>query len=125
MIRWAVWLMASSGAAMACDADGVPMVAQENEAPAVYLAVGEVPLAQPFSMRVTVCDDRAITALRVDAIMPAHQHGMNYTPRVTALGRGVFAVDEMLFHMPGRWQVQVDVALGGQATSYTFDIAAR
>ena len=31
----------------------------------------------------------------------------------------------MLFHMPGMWELQVDVEYKGQSVSYTFDIALK
>ena len=37
--------------------------------------------------------------------MPAHQHGLNYAPEVSALGDGTFRVDGLLFHMPGLWEL--------------------
>ena len=90
------------------------------------MAVDEIPLAQPFSILVTVCDETAVHQLRVDAIMPAHQHGMNYTPKVTALGGGAFRVDDMLFHMPGLWELRVDVDINGQSIgSYSSEITLK
>jgi cytochrome c peroxidase len=43
--------------------------------------------------------------LKVDAHMPAHRHGMNYAPKVTALGPGRWRAEGLLFHMPGRWEL--------------------
>ncbi|WP_319546338.1 hypothetical protein [Ruegeria conchae] len=57
--------------------------------------------------------------------MPAHQHGMNYTPKVTALDGGTFRVDDMLFHMPGLWELQVDVDINDQSIFYTSKIALK
>lgn len=125
MIRWLVWFLVSSGAAVACEATGQRMGSEIQNAPAVQVTVNEIPLAQPFSILLTVCSEIAVSDMRVDAIMPAHQHGMNYLPVVTAKGDGVFRVDDMLFHMPGMWELQVDVEYNGQSVSYTFDIALK
>ncbi len=125
MIRCIFWLLASSGAAVACEAAGERMNSETQDAPAVYVAVDDIPLSQPFSILVTVCNEAAVNEMRVDAIMPAHKHGLNYTPKVTALGDGNFRVDEMLFHMPGLWVLQVDVDFRGRSLSYTSSIALK
>ncbi len=101
------------------------MSSETQNAPETYLAVDEIPLAQPFSILVTVCGDVAVSEVRIDAIMPAHQHGLNYTPNITALGDRVFRVDNMLFHMPGLWELQVDATFGGRSVSYTSDIVLK
>ena len=40
--------------------------------------------------------------------MPVHRHGMNYHPTVTLEGLSGTA-EGLLFHMPGRWQLILDV----------------
>ncbi|MEO1108983.1 MAG: hypothetical protein AAFX90_13795 [Pseudomonadota bacterium] len=101
------------------------MNSEVQNAPEVYLSVDEIPLAQPFSILFSICSETAVGQMRVDAIMPAHRHGMNYTPKVTALGGGAFRVDDMLFHMPGLWELQVDVDINGQSIFYTSEIALK
>jgi hypothetical protein len=125
MIRWAFWFLVSSGAAVACEATGQRMGSETQNAPKVHVTVDEIPLAQPFSILITVCDNTDVSEMRVDALMPAHQHGLNYTPKVTALGDGVFRVDNMLFHMPGLWELQVDVGFGDRSVSYTSNIMLK
>ncbi|UWR03697.1 hypothetical protein K3740_03055 [Ruegeria conchae] len=101
------------------------MNSEVQNAPEVYLSVDEIPLAQPFSLLVSVCSETAVRQMRVDAIMPAHQHSMNYTPKVTALDGRTFRVDDMLFHMPGLWELQVDVDINDQSIFYTSKIALK
>lgn len=69
------------------------------------------PVGEPFVMRLTVCPAEA-KLVRVDATMPEHRHGMNYRPTFTSLGKGVWKVKGMVWHMPGRWELQVDARLG-------------
>ncbi|WP_170363799.1 hypothetical protein [Ruegeria arenilitoris] len=57
--------------------------------------------------------------------MPAHRHGLNYVPEVSALGDGMFRVDDLLFHMPGLWELQADVHIGGRSLSYTSEITLK
>lgn len=101
------------------------MNSEVQNAPDAFLVVDEIPLARPFSVLVSVCDGTAVRQLLADAIMPAHQHGMNYIPKVTALGDGTFRVDDMLFHMPGLWELQVDVDINGQSIFYTSEITLK
>ncbi len=125
MTHCAAWFLIWSSAAVACEATGQRMNSEVQNAPKVYLTVDEIPLAQPFSVLVSVCSETAVGQMRVDAIMPAHQHGMNYTPKVTALDGGVFRIDDMLFHMPGLWELQIDVDVSGQSVFYTSEIALK
>ncbi len=125
MIRWVLMFLASSGAAVACEAEGQRMGSETQNAPAVHVATAEIPLAQPFSILVTICGEAAVGAVRVDAIMPAHQHGLNYVPKVTVLNDRLFRVDEVLFHMPGLWELQVNVDFSGRSVSYTSEIPLK
>lgn len=68
-------------------------------------------LSEHFSMRLRVCrgqDAAQIEKFKIDARMPAHNHGMNYRPAVSELGDGLLQVSGMLFHMPGLWRIVVD-----------------
>jgi hypothetical protein len=64
----------------------------------------------------------ADTTVAVDARMPAHNHGMNLRPRVTRDGDGRFRADGLLFHMPGTWELYVDVARATEMERATFVI---
>ncbi|MEP4194111.1 MAG: hypothetical protein ABJL99_00585 [Aliishimia sp.] len=116
----ALCLVCSCGAGWACEPGlgAVPMLAKEN-APAVYLTVPAPPVSEPFDIELQFCGD--ITTVSVSAIMPAHQHGMNYFPKIEAREDGVVGVSGMVFHMPGIWQIQVS---SGTA-SYTHDITVQ
>ena len=107
------------GFALACDNAGLPMISLDKEAPRVELSLEGMQLSQPFSVEIKLCGDAHVKTLSVDAIMPAHQHGMKYTPTIVDLGDGMFRVDGMLFHMPGVWEIQVDVVQETSVTSYS------
>ena len=51
--------------------------------------------------------------LLADAAMPQHGHGMNVKPTVKSLGGGRFRVEGMLFHMPGSWELYLDLVRAG------------
>jgi hypothetical protein len=65
-----------------------------------------------FSLDFAVCprgDAEKPSAVRVDAQMPEHRHGMNYRPVIVARGSGEYRADGFMFHMPGRWDILFDV----------------
>ena len=125
MIRAAVFVLASCGGAVACDVQGVRLASDVDDAPKAFVALTDVPLAQPFSLQIKVCDPVAQGGVQVDAFMPAHQHGMNYVPQVSGLGDGVFQVEGMLFHMPGVWEMRVTVDFDGTSVPYTHSITLQ
>jgi len=70
----------------------------------------QIPVNQHFSMEFTVraAEGAQIPEqIAVNADMPAHGHGMNTKPRLTALGANRWRVEGMLFHMPGAWEIYV------------------
>lgn len=112
----------STGAIAACG-DGLPAAGRQRlEAPGLTLVFAPrpapVPLGRPFALAIQVCPAEGQPmpeALAVDAEMPAHRHGMNYRPSVTAQGGGRFAAEGLMFHMPGHWRLRFDLPRpGGQ-----------
>ena len=79
-----------------------------------------------FSLELAVCprDPAArVTAVRVDADMPAHRHGMNYAAQVSALGGDRYRADGLMFHMPGRWRFIFELTLAdGQVARLTREV---
>jgi len=91
------------------------------EGPGQVLVFAPVPSpwrsARHFSLEIEVCPKpghELPLALKVDADMPAHRHGMNYAPTVRVLSPGRYRADGLMFHMPGRWRVRFDVTAGGR-----------
>ena len=48
-------------------------------------------------------------SVMVDAQMPEHAHGMNVAPTIILEKSGMCRAEGMLFHMSGRWEVDVDI----------------
>jgi hypothetical protein len=68
-----------------------------------------------FALDIVVCAAPGVAppqALRVDAVMPEHRHGMNYRAAVVARDGGIYRADGLMFHMPGRWDLIFDVVAG-------------
>jgi hypothetical protein len=75
-------------------------------------------LGEFFALEIAVCARAGAeppAALRVDAQMPEHRHGMNYRPSVVRAGDGRFVASGLLLHMPGRWEFSFDVRAAGQS----------
>lgn len=72
-------------------------------------------VGQHFMVEFVVCPKGAVTALqsvRVDAHMPAHRHGMNYTAVVSLAEGGRYLAQGLMFHMPGHWEFVFDLRAG-------------
>ena len=87
-----------------------------------------IPGAENFSLTVMVHDGAdketmlASSSIEVDALMPAMNHGMATTPTVTAMGTGMFTVQNMNFPMGGAWEIYVDVTNEGTEERAKFDV---
>lgn len=99
----------------------------------------EIALGEPFRLLARLCpraearagvrtkagaDSGAGARLSVDATMPEHRHGMNYTPRLAQSPDGLVA-DGLLFHMAGRWQLVVEAREGDAVERFADDIVIR
>lgn len=125
MIRAGIFFMLSGGAAIACDAPGIRLAADTDGAPQVFALLDQVQLAQPFSVQLHVCPPQTIAGINVDAVMPAHQHGMNYVPVLTDAGGGAYEVDGLVFHMSGTWELRVDIDFPEGSVLYTHAVTLR
>jgi hypothetical protein len=72
-----------------------------------------IAVGRHFAIDVQLCPSDA-TLVRVDASMPEHQHGMNYRPSLKPLGGGRWRAEGLMFHMPGRWELRLDVQAAGR-----------
>jgi hypothetical protein len=109
---------AGLGAAAAPAACPLPTTAlQQGPVQLLWQAVpGPSQTGKLLALDVQLCPADA-TLLKVDATMPEHQHGMNYRPSINRLPNGHWRVEGVMFHMPGRWQLQFDVQAAGQPHS--------
>ena len=76
--------------------DGAPLLYRfDPAAPAV---------GRPLAVDLLSCKADPPELVEVDAVMPAHRHGMNYRPRLHSLGPGAWRAEGLLLHMPGKWR---------------------
>lgn len=62
-------------------------------------------------------------AISIEGGMPAHNHGMPTSPRVTEyLGNGDYRVQGLRFHMKGEWQIIVTIEDGDRQDRAVFAI---
>ncbi|PIQ28347.1 hypothetical protein COW36_04060 [bacterium (Candidatus Blackallbacteria) CG17_big_fil_post_rev_8_21_14_2_50_48_46] len=88
-----------------------------------------IPLNQHFRLKLTVQDAQNKVVenakIYVDADMPTHNHGMTVKPKVKDLGKGIFEVRGMLFHMPGFWEIYVLVDHAGKKEKAVFGVTVK
>jgi len=116
--------LAAAAPALACDSPGEGYTRLESGRFVVWLATEpRAPgVGREFALALKVCakGPDPVQALRADAWMPAHRHGMNYRASVTPLGEGRFRSEGWLFHMPGRWEFIFD--LGSERLTHSVRI---
>ena len=86
-----------------------------------------IEVGQPFSLLFNVCAKSGSPGelVAVDAQMPDHKHGMNYRPTIVPGGDGRYRVDGLVFHMPGYWELSIDVRTGEESERLTHDFILK
>jgi hypothetical protein len=86
-----------------------------------------IEVGEPFSLLFNVCtkNDTPAELVAIDAQMPEHKHGMNYRPTIVSLGNGRYRVDGMVFHMPGRWELAIDVRAGEESERLSHEFIVK
>lgn len=86
-----------------------------------------IEVGQPFSLLFNVCTrkDEPAELLAVDAQMPEHRHGMNYRATIVSNGEGRFRAEGLVFHMPGNWELDIDVRAGSETERLTHEIIVK
>lgn len=92
----------------------------------VKTSLAEVSVGQAFNINACFKDNAnnllKLNAIEFDATMPAHKHGMNYRPKVILESNGIFTVENILLHMPGRWQMQFEFNQADQKQTILLDL---
>ncbi len=121
LVAAALALFSLPAAGQACGADlpGTPTLIDGPHHRIAFVARPEpIPLDAHFAIDFSVCPKPGATlpqSVRVTATMPAHRHGMNYRPVVTAPQPGRYRAEGLLFHMSGRWEIAFELVDGGRA----------
>ena len=135
-----VLLACLCGPALACGAGGTQMITDGPSSLKIFASLEPITVSKPFAVNLILCNDdgggaAAATAaaetkapiVEANGWMPRHKHGMNYAPVVTPKGDGTFTVSNMVFHMPGLWQVRVNVRdrETDKPTTYLLDVVVK
>ena len=124
-----IWLFAST--AHACEFPETFVVMPGSGDDTLRAAVKTPPtpvgISQPFAVEIRVCGsgDLSIDRISVDALMPAHQHGMNYTPDISETAPGAYSANGLLFHMPGVWRLELSVYSSATASHFSHEVVAK
>ena len=54
--------------------------------------------------------------------MPSHGHGTSVKPTIQDLGGGKFEIDDVLFFMPGTWELRTTIEPTGDHAAPSFEI---
>lgn len=102
--------LAASGAGWACT-PAVEGVRLESPGHVLAYKADAIEVSRHFSLLVGVCgkSGQEPRSLKVDAHMPEHRHGMNYSPTVSKVGPGQWRAEGLLLHMPGKWEFVFEV----------------
>ena len=117
------------GAATGCTLpDGFLSLSSPDAQIAYRLEPERLEIGRFFAVEVIVCRTAGAgepEGVVLDALMPAHGHGMNYRPTTERLGRDRFRAAGLMLHMPGRWRFTFDVLHGGGRTRLSRDVDVR
>lgn len=119
-------LIADSAMACANGSEWQQMAAETTDSGEVSIRIanGTVPLNRPFRIEIAACtaNGKPLKNFKVNATMPAHQHGMNYRPVLSKSDDGIFVADGLVFHMPGIWRITVSGQVEGEPRGYFLDL---
>jgi hypothetical protein len=114
MIRAAAlaFALAAAGAVCACELPGGAAQQVKSATSTILYRTAPLRVGEHFAVDFAVCP--APEAVKVDAWMPEHRHGMNYKPTVAAQGGGRYRAEGLMFHMAGRWEFLFELRSGGR-----------
>jgi cytochrome c peroxidase len=109
-------------AAQACE-PGLAGTRLESGRFVVSFRAEEIAVSRHFALEIAACarSGPPPSALKVDAHMPDHRHGMNYKAEVTRTGPGRWRAMGLLFHMPGKWEFLFEI--DGERLSRVFQLS--
>lgn len=112
----AATLCASFGAVVACpltSEDGDVLGSTDLRLAWKLVERPAIEVSETFAIDVRACPADA-ELIRVDAVMPAHRHGMNYKPSIEAISPGRWRVRGLLWHMRGAWELSFELRHAGR-----------
>jgi hypothetical protein len=86
---------------------------------------GAISVNQPFDVTLSVTpksNPAADLGVQVDARMPSHFHGMNRLAKVSRGKGNSWKAEGLVFHMPGHWELYIDITQGGATERAQLDV---
>jgi len=86
-----------------------------------------IEVGEPFALLFNVCtkDGNPAELVAVDAQMPDEKRGMSHKPTIVSAGDGRYRAEGMVFDMPGRWEIAMDVRAGEESERLTHEIILK
>ena len=115
----------------ACNEGGDTNAIKIHDAPLTFIeTVSSINVSQPFTADITVCSALASSiSVELDAQMPAHGHGMNYSPELTVVASTdkhlKVSAEGLVLHMPGTWEWVVDLTSSESKQTITHEFTLR
>ena len=76
-------------------------------------------------LHLETADGQSVTNADITVVggMPAHDHGLPTSPRMTQyLGNGEYLVEGLRFHMNGHWEISVTISAGSDHDTIVFPL---
>ena len=86
-----------------------------------------IEVGEPFALLFNVCTKNGNPAelVAVEAQMPEQKRAMKYKPTIVSAGEGRYRAEGMVFDMPGRWELAIDVRAGEESERLTHEIILK
>jgi len=86
-----------------------------------------IEVGEPFALLFNVCTKNGNPAelVAVEAQMAEQKHGMTRKPTLVPAGEGRYRAEGMVFDMPGRWELAIDVRAGEESERLTHEIILK
>jgi hypothetical protein len=124
----AVWAGDAGACTPVLPGEGVRVMRSATHAVAWRADPPTIPVGAHFGIELAVCTADGggrIERVAVDAGMPAHRHGMNYRATVSVRGEGRYRAEGLMFHMPGRWRLTVELRGGAGVERLSDDVTVE
>jgi hypothetical protein len=74
----------------------------------------ELKVGQFFAVEAILCPapGSTVSLSGIDAVMPAHGHGMNYRPKAERIAPDRYRFSGLMLHMPGKWLITFSIGDG-------------
>jgi len=91
----------------------------------IYSELSPLAINRIHSWRIRILDANGApqaAQMKISGGMPEHDHGMPTAPQITRqLDNGDYLLEGMRFHMPGAWQLLIELTINGAQQTAVID----